>query len=289
MVLPPPARLPAAHAPPPNSSCFKYIIHIGYRWRLPVAAMEMIAHRGGVVDERHAENSLSGLREAHHRGYCGVELDVRLTADGALLVHHDPHFGKIFGQPERLVGETTAAEAAALRGDPGGEAPRLWAAACAAVADVGLAVMVDIKVAKPSDEVLAEVEGTLAQHGLLDEALFLTDIPRVGEWFAGKARTALRVLQLRALLADGSDDSDHESLGRRHFLFDHGNVLTPSDIHLAQQHSIEVIPSVNVFHYKGVAPMVGAARDLAMLAEAGVGRVQLDSVFEALCTNSPRI
>ena len=91
--------------------------------------------------------------------------------------------------------------------------------------------------------------------------------------------------------SDGSDDSDHESLGRRHFLFDHGNVLTPSDIHLAQQHSIEVIPSVNVFHYtrEGVAPMAGAARDLAMLAEAGVGRVQLDSVFEALCTNSPRI
>ena len=253
--------------------------------------MEMIAHRGGVVDERHAENSLSGLREASRRGYSGVEVDVRLTADGALLVHHDPHFGKIFGQPERLVGETTAAEAAALRGNPGGEAPRLWAAACAAVAEVGgLAVMVDVKVAYPSDEVLAEVEGTLTQHGLLDEALFLTDIPRVGEWFAGKARTALRVLQLRSLLADGSDDSDHESLGRRHFLFDHGNVLTPSDIHLAQQHSIEGIPSVNVFHYTmEVAPMAGAARDLAMLAEAGVGRVQLDSVFEALCTNFPRI
>ena len=105
---------------------------------------------------------------------------------------------------------------------------------------------------------------------------------------AGKARTALRVQQLRALLADGGGSSiDHESLGRRHFLFDHGNVLTPSDIHLAQQHSIEVIPSVNVFHYTR-APMAGAARDLAMLAEAGVGRVQLDSVFEALCTN-PRI
>ena len=255
--------------------------------------MEMIAHRGGVVDERHAENSLSGLREAHRRGYCGVEVDVRLTADGALLVHHDPHFGKIFGQPERLVGETMAAEAAALRGEPGGEAPRLWAAACAAVADLRMVVMVDIKVADPSDEVLAEVEGTLAQHGLLGDALFLTDIPRVGEWFGGKARTALRVQQLRALLADDSDgsSSDHESLGRRHFLFDHGNVLTPSDIHLAQQHSIEVIPSVNVFHYtsEAVAPMAGAARDLAMLAEAGVKRVQVDSVFEPLCTNSQRM
>ena len=219
-----------------------------------------------------------------------MEVDVRLTADAALLVHHDPHFGKIFGQPERLVGETTAAEAAALRGNPGGEAPRLWAAACAAVAEVGLAVMVDVKVPDPSDEVLAEVEGTLAQHGLLDEALFLTDIPRVGEWFAGKARTALRVQQLRALLADGGG-CDHESLGRRHFLFDHGNVLTPSDIHLAQQHSIEVIPSVNVFHYtsEAVAPMAGAARDLAMLAEAGVKRVQVDSVFEPLCTNSQRM
>ena len=53
----------------------------------------------------------------------------------------------------------------------------------------------------------------LAQHGLLSEALFLTDIPRVGEWFGGKARTALRVQQLRALLADDSSDgSSSESL-----------------------------------------------------------------------------
>ena len=56
--------------------------------------MQLIAHRGGVVDKHlYAENSRQGLAEASKRGYHGVELDVRLTSDGHLIVHHDRHFG----------------------------------------------------------------------------------------------------------------------------------------------------------------------------------------------------
>jgi glycerophosphoryl diester phosphodiesterase len=46
------------------------------------------AHRGAHLSER--ENTLGAFREAIRLGVDGVELDVRRTADGALVVHHDP-------------------------------------------------------------------------------------------------------------------------------------------------------------------------------------------------------
>lgn len=52
-------------------------------------APRVIAHRGA---SGHAvENSLAAFRKAVELGSDGVELDIHSTADGALLVHHDPH------------------------------------------------------------------------------------------------------------------------------------------------------------------------------------------------------
>lgn len=48
----------------------------------------VFAHRGAHLSER--ENTLGAFREAIRLGVAGVELDVRRTADGALVVHHDP-------------------------------------------------------------------------------------------------------------------------------------------------------------------------------------------------------
>jgi glycerophosphoryl diester phosphodiesterase len=48
----------------------------------------VIAHRGASRAER--ENTLAAFRAARALGADMVELDVRRTADGALVVHHDP-------------------------------------------------------------------------------------------------------------------------------------------------------------------------------------------------------
>lgn len=47
------------------------------------------AHRGASAAER--ENTLAAFRRAAAMGSDGVELDVRRSADGALVVHHDAH------------------------------------------------------------------------------------------------------------------------------------------------------------------------------------------------------
>lgn len=48
----------------------------------------VLAHRGASRAER--ENTVLAFRAAGDRGADGVELDVRLTADRLLVVHHDP-------------------------------------------------------------------------------------------------------------------------------------------------------------------------------------------------------
>lgn len=52
------------------------------------AATLVIAHRGASRLER--ENSIAAFERAASIGSDGVELDVRRTSDGALVVHHDP-------------------------------------------------------------------------------------------------------------------------------------------------------------------------------------------------------
>lgn len=48
---------------------------------------DVIAHRGASAAE--AENTIAAFRRAVAMGADGVELDVRTTADGVLVVHHD--------------------------------------------------------------------------------------------------------------------------------------------------------------------------------------------------------
>lgn len=51
---------------------------------------QVIAHRGASAD--HPENTVAAFRAAAEQGADWVELDARLTADGALVVCHDPDY-----------------------------------------------------------------------------------------------------------------------------------------------------------------------------------------------------
>ncbi|MEM7273514.1 MAG: glycerophosphodiester phosphodiesterase [Actinomycetota bacterium] len=51
--------------------------------------VRIVAHRG--ASATHHENTLDAFRAAVDQGADGIELDVRLTADEVLVVHHDAH------------------------------------------------------------------------------------------------------------------------------------------------------------------------------------------------------
>ena len=65
--------------------------------RLPL----VIAHRGASSDR--PENTLEAFTEARFQGADWVELDVRRSVDGVLVVHHDAHLAD-----GRLIRETAA-------------------------------------------------------------------------------------------------------------------------------------------------------------------------------------
>lgn len=69
------------------------------------------AHRG-LHDGGRAENSLSAFRAAKEAGY-GIELDVRLSRDGELVVFHDPTLHRVCGISGRVI-DFTAEELSRL-------------------------------------------------------------------------------------------------------------------------------------------------------------------------------
>jgi glycerophosphoryl diester phosphodiesterase len=78
---------------------------------VPVVA---IAHRGEPVD--HRENTLPAFAAAAALGADMVEIDLRRTRDGAIVVLHDQTLGRLWGL-EVSVGDVELAEVAALGHD----------------------------------------------------------------------------------------------------------------------------------------------------------------------------
>lgn len=64
---------------------------IGPSAALGVDGVAIVAHRGASAD--YPENTVEAFKGAKAQGAHWVELDVRMTTDGDLLIHHDPVYG----------------------------------------------------------------------------------------------------------------------------------------------------------------------------------------------------
>jgi glycerophosphoryl diester phosphodiesterase len=60
------------------------------------ASLAAIAHRGSSLT--HPENTMEAFRAAHAEGADVIELDVRLTRDGRVIVHHDARLSAAQGR-----------------------------------------------------------------------------------------------------------------------------------------------------------------------------------------------
>jgi glycerophosphoryl diester phosphodiesterase len=89
----------------------------------PAKSYRLIAHRGGVVEEKFPDNSASALKAAIARRYWMLEVDIRETKDGVLVMRHDADLKLDYGDP-RKVFETTWGEIEKLRSSATGE--RIW-------------------------------------------------------------------------------------------------------------------------------------------------------------------
>lgn len=135
-----------------------------------------IAHRGDPL--AHRENTLAAFAAAVAAGADLVELDVRLSADGAAAVVHDATLDRVFGLPGR-VADASIGELRALAIPELGEA----------LAAIPVGVMVDYK----DVEVAAPALEAVLAAGALDRCVF------AGECFDGHRR--IRALAPEARIA----------------------------------------------------------------------------------------
>jgi glycerophosphoryl diester phosphodiesterase len=112
-----------------------------------------LAHRGDWSEA--PENTLAAFAAAERAGADMIELDVRVTADRAVAVLHDPTLERVWGRPQAVAGLT--------RGELG-EIPEL----ADALAAVRIPVMVDYTLADVVEPALEAIE----RAGALDRVLF---------------------------------------------------------------------------------------------------------------------
>ena len=241
---------------------------------LPLAStgsLKLIAHRGGIVDQRYAENSAASLEAAIKSGYWMAEVDVRETKDGRLVVQHDPDFKRFYGV-DRKVADMTWDEISRLRATPGNTRP-IQFGELAKLARDRIHLMIDTKEPSHSAEFYRTMETALAENGLLSGAFFIgTEESR--SRFKGKARVSATREVLQAALRRGEDVSG------TYFLFEHGRTLDESGLRLAAQAKVPAVVSINVFHYDPATHMRDAQVDVGRLRSLGMEYFQIDSVYD---------
>ncbi|TVQ66391.1 MAG: hypothetical protein EA360_06025 [Balneolaceae bacterium] len=235
----------------------------------------LIAHRGGVVDEEHAENSRAAILTALERGYWMLEVDIRETRDGRAILHHDVDFQRYYHDPRR-VEEMDWKQIKQLRSDIDGARPLLFSEAAELVAGRAR-LMLDVKGNDLSEGFYREIEEALIRNGLL-ETTFILSGRQATEYFHDRTSHSISYTRLLDAAEAGEDVS------RRYHLFMLASQLTEEMIQKADELNVLVVAAVNEFRYDqaNVDPWEGAQKDIERLLRLGVKHYQIDSMYEPL-------
>jgi glycerophosphoryl diester phosphodiesterase len=237
----------------------------------------IVAHRGGVIAANAPENSLAAIQLAALHGYDMVELDVRETKDGTLVLFHGLGGGSLLadcGVPA-AVEDLTAAELAQVRYRGSTEPLARFDAALALCASLGLGVMLDLKARDPSPDYLSRIAGLLHETRLNKSTVTIAQHPRIPEFLAGAAILPLSKQETDQVL-DGP-----LVLSQPRMWFGWAHELPSASVAPLQQAGVLVIPSINTFHYPLHAQHTLARQDIRRLKAAGVDGFQIDSVYES--------
>ncbi len=248
------------------------------------APYRLFGHRGGVVEDKFPDNSAAALHGAVARGYWGLEIDIRETKDGVLVMQHDPDLRLNFGDPRRIF-ESTWDELRPLRTKVADQPLWRFEDVVQAARAAGLALMLDSKDPHTAD-FAARIEAVLEKHGMTSRCYIIGTGDTMNH-FTGKALVGKKFRGLKALVEADPTAKD------RFFLFDEGTTLTADMVKWAQAHGVKVVPSINVYHYYDPATMAGksrgelapvilaaARRHIEALKAMGVTEFQIDSEFD---------
>lgn len=225
--------------------------------------IKLIAHRGGVVDEHTDEHSLAAIEKAAQQGYYMVELDVRSTKDGILVVHHDKDLKRFFNV-DKLLADLTWEEMRRYTSTNGHQIQELQTM-LALCRSRGLQVMIDLKISGSDQSLFECIYDMLHLHGMADQALIIPSAEAT-DYFRGKIKLSCTRQQLETYQTRDDYSPAH------YYLFANPS---PEDFEWAVAHHIQVVGAINYRASSGVDYAALAKK----LIELGVGYVQLDSRF----------
>tara|TARA_R110000868_G_scaffold184855_2_gene426529 strand:- start:7272 stop:8081 length:810 start_codon:yes stop_codon:yes gene_type:complete len=229
---------------------------------------QLIAHRGGVVDYLTAENSLASLKKASQEGYWMVEVDLRLTRDSVLIIHHDRNFKRYYGI-NKTVSQMNWDEVKELKGDLGNKVLS-FEEALRFCHESNLQVMVDNKIDGFNSVLFGKVVALLKKYELSEHALMIgTD--ESTPFFTGKVKLSCTRQQLEEyMLKPGFNPNDY-------YLFSKN--ISKKDLEWTRKHGILAVGVINAWAIKGDSMLKEAQEEAKKLMKAGVGYYQIDSVF----------
>ena len=232
-------------------------------------AVRLIAHRGGVVDDAHPENSPASLEAAVAAGYWMVEVDVRRTRDGYAILQHDRTFQRAYGDPRNAT-DMDWSDIKQLRTIVGHSRPMRFeelAERCKG----RMRLMLDVKNEPNPPEYYRAMEKALVRNELMGSTYILSDV-ETEAYFNGRLKQAASIDALQTSIARGEPLS-------RYYLFDGAEKITNEVVALARSRNVDVVGAANIFAYKGSDAMARARSDLKKGYDAGVRAFQIDSVF----------
>ena len=149
------------------------------------AGVAVAAHRG--LAEGVPENTLAAFRQSLDRGVAILELDLRLTKDGQLVVLHDESLDRTTDCAGRIAELTLAAVRRCDAGWPThpGERVPVFADVLALVADRPVRLLVDVKDGRQLEPVLAAIRDHRAAGRVILGLRRTEDVARAHEAFPG--------------------------------------------------------------------------------------------------------
>lgn len=163
---------------------------------------KIVGHRGG--RNLWAENSLSGFRNLIALPVDAVEFDVHPTADGELVVIHDPLLDRTTQQTGPVAALDTAARAATRLRDTLDEAVPTLDAVLDIFADTTLELHVELKndvLGTPYPGLAAAVTTALKARGVAGRAVVTSFVPEVLEDLRAAAPEMRRLASLNGMSA----------------------------------------------------------------------------------------
>ncbi|WP_159466844.1 glycerophosphodiester phosphodiesterase family protein [Dyadobacter sp. 3J3] len=254
----------------------KYLIPVLFLINLTGKAqnnsIQLIAHRGGVVDSSFTENGLPALKKAMEDKYAMIETDMRVTKDGVLIANHDADFERYYGLKEKVT-EMNWAEIQKLSSKLDGNTPLKLESVLQFCAKNHMNVMLDNKIEGLDTSVFNKLLALLDQYHLLEKALMIgTDAST--EFFTGKIKLSCTRKQLEENKARKDYKPDH------YFLFERASKISLEDVNWAQKNTIMVVAAINKFHYKKSKEMYAQYKDdCNKMMSYGIKYFQIDSEF----------